>query len=243
MNQTEPRGIRKRHRDKGIKKIYFENLAILAAKAREKGIPFQLTILSAGHRSGSDTYVTPTAEQLRWQMDIGLTFGANNLAHYIYTSHEDSYSTMVDYNTGATTELYNDVMQVDQEHMAWADIYAKYEWQGVAKVDADAENPMISRTPTGIYFRGAENDAPFKEDWTALYSPVDSACVKLIRDGVVYEIGIPGRGTIVKFGSTEFYLKTETWNLGDFMPLQEGDVLVLEPLLFQRRTCSGGNGG
>ena len=129
---------------KGIKKIYFENLAILAAKAREKGIPFQLTILSAGHRSGSDTYVTPTAEQLRWQMDIGLTFGANNLAHYIYTSHEDSYSAMVDYNTGATTELYNDVMQVDKEHMAWADIYAKYEWQGVAKVDADAENPMLS---------------------------------------------------------------------------------------------------
>ena len=129
---------------KGIKKIYFENLAILAAKAKEKGIPFQLTILSAGHRAGSNTYETPTAEQLRWQMDIGLTFGANNLAHYIYTSHEDSYSAMVDYNTGATTELYKDVTQVDKEHMAWADIYAKYEWQGVAKVDADAENPMLS---------------------------------------------------------------------------------------------------
>ena len=49
---------------KGIKKIYFENLAILAAKAREKGIPFQLTILSAGHRSGSDTFVTqPDGEE------------------------------------------------------------------------------------------------------------------------------------------------------------------------------------
>ena len=99
-----------------------------------------------------------------------------------------------------------------------------FEKFAVTKLEKDERG----RTPTGIYFRGAENDAPFKEDWTALYSPVDSACVKLIRDGVVYEIGIPGRGTIVKFGSAEFYLKTETWNLGDFMPLQEGDVLVLE---------------
>ena len=102
--------------------------------------------------------------------------------------------------------------------------WTTFEKFAVTKLEKDERG----RTPTGIYFRGAENDAPFKEDWTALYSPVDSACVKLIRDGVVYEIGIPGRGTIVKFGSTEFYLKTETWNLGDFMPLQEGDVLVLE---------------
>ena len=102
--------------------------------------------------------------------------------------------------------------------------WTTFEQYAVTKLEKDERG----RTPTGIYFRGAENDAPFKEDWTALYSPVDSACVKLIRDGVVYEIGIPGRGTIVKFGSTEFYLKTETWNLGDFMPLQEGDVLVLE---------------
>ena len=102
--------------------------------------------------------------------------------------------------------------------------WTTFEKFAVTKLEKDERG----RTPTGIYFRGAENDAPFKEDWTALYSPVDSACVKLIRDGVVYEIGIPGRGTIVKFGSAEFYLKTETWNLGDFMPLQEGDVLVLE---------------
>ena len=102
--------------------------------------------------------------------------------------------------------------------------WTTFEQYAVTKLEKDERG----RTPTGIYFRTAENDAPFKEDWTALYSPVDSACVKLIRDGVVYEIGIPGRGTIVKFGSTEFYLKTETWNLGDFMPLQEGDVLVLE---------------
>ena len=102
--------------------------------------------------------------------------------------------------------------------------WTTFEKFAVTKLEKDERG----RTPTGIYFRTAENDAPFKEDWTALYSPVDSACVKLIRDGVVYEIGIPGRGTVVKFGSTEFYLKTETWNLGDFMPLQEGDVLVLE---------------
>ena len=102
--------------------------------------------------------------------------------------------------------------------------WTTFEQYAVTKLEKDERG----RTPTGIYFRSAENDAPFKEDWTALYSPVDSACVKLIRDGVVYEIGIPGRGTIVKFGSAEFYLKTETWNLGEYMPLQEGDVLVLE---------------
>ena len=37
-----------------------------------------------------------------------------------------------------------EVLFWNKEHMEWADIYAKYEWQGVAKVDADAENPMLS---------------------------------------------------------------------------------------------------
>ncbi|MBQ3356185.1 MAG: hypothetical protein IJG45_03635 [Oscillospiraceae bacterium] len=84
------------------------------------------------------------------------------------------------------------------------------------------------RTSTGIFFTMDENAAPYAKDWTLEYKPMSTACVKLIRNGETYEVAIPERGTITKFNETGYYLKTDTWAMGDMMPVQVGDILVVE---------------
>ena len=133
----------------GIRPEYFHNFEVMAGK----GLPLWYTMLSAGHTAGAtDTYyATPTAEDLRWQMAVAMTYGVQNIDHYVYASHEDGYSCMVEYEDAdgdgvywETTNLYNDVKTVDNEILAWDNIYTAYNWQGVGAYDTGSTNTMLS---------------------------------------------------------------------------------------------------
>jgi len=133
----------------GIRIEYFHNFEVMASK----NLPLWYTMLSAGHTAGaSDTYyATPTAEELRWQMAVAMTYGVQNIDHYVYASHEDGYSCMVEYEDAdrdgiywETTDLYDDILTVDNEYLAWDNIFMAYDWQGVGVYDAGATNTMLS---------------------------------------------------------------------------------------------------
>ncbi len=135
-----------------LRPSYYNNLEIMATTAKEKNIPFQFTILSSGHSTTDAVFTVPTAEELRWQMAMGLTFGAKELVHYVYTSHEEEYSTMVDYETLATTPLYDDVKQVNLEYLKWDGVYLNYKWQGIAKLDNGKTNEALEQMKKCISF-------------------------------------------------------------------------------------------
>ena len=124
----------------GIRTEYFHNFEVMASK----NLPMWYTMLSAGHSAGSTTYKTPTADELRWQMAVAMTYGVHNIDHYIYTSHEDGYSCMFDHNTQNVTNLYYDIKDVDNEYLAWDHIYMAYTWQGVGAYDAGTSNAMLT---------------------------------------------------------------------------------------------------
>jgi len=133
----------------GIRLEYFHNFEVMAAKNKT----LWYTMLSAGHTAGaSDTYYdTPTAEELRWQMAVAMTYGVQNIDHYVYTSHEDNYSCMVEYEDKdgdgvywETTNLYYDVKAVDNEYLAWDNIFMAYDWIGVGAYDTGASNSMLT---------------------------------------------------------------------------------------------------
>ena len=126
----------------GIRLEYFHNFEVMAAKNKT----MWYTMLSAGHTAGtSDTYYdTPTAEELRWQMAVAMTYGVQNIDHYVYTSHEDDYSCMVEYETWNPTDLYYDVKAVDNEYLAWDNIFMAYNWIGVGAYDTGASNNMLT---------------------------------------------------------------------------------------------------
>lgn len=80
----------------------------------------------------------------------------------------------------------------------------------------------------GIYFNAWANDGPYNTDWTVEYTPISNDVIKLVRDGEVYEIGVMMAGTLVKFGSTEYYLKADKWMIHELFPFVEGDVVIVE---------------
>ena len=79
----------------------------------------------------------------------------------------------------------------------------------------------------GLYFKLDANDVPYN-GWNVEYEPVSAASIQLVRNGETVNIGIPGRGTIVKYSDTEYYLKLAAWTIGDHAPIVPGDKLIVE---------------
>jgi len=132
----------------GIRTDYFYNFEVMASKTAEKWY----TMLSCGHNTTVTSYVTPTAEQLRWQMAVAMTYGVQNIDHYTYVSHEEEkgYSCMVEYDTWKPTALYYDILQVDNEYLAWDNIFMAYKWKGVAGVKAGSSSTMLDMLENNI---------------------------------------------------------------------------------------------
>ena len=131
---------------KGIRTDYFYNFEVMASKTAEKWY----TMLSSGHKTTAASYATPTAEELRWQMAVAMTYGVQNIDHYTYVSHEDDYSCMVEYNTWKPTALYYDIKTVNNEYLAWDNIFMAYNWKGVAGVKAGSSSTMLGMLKNNI---------------------------------------------------------------------------------------------
>ena len=140
-----------------IRKSYFETLAVATAKAKAEGVPFWYTLLSCAHQT-EDTkyhYTAPTAEEIRWQMAVGMAFGAQNLTHYTYTSHdtENYTSTMVEYGTFEKTALFNTIAGVNAEYRAWDAIYRNYTWQGFKALNfGKTGNSLFNYTTNALMY-------------------------------------------------------------------------------------------
>lgn len=65
----------------GFRKDFYSNLEIIRLKSIEWGIPFWMIILSSGH----DNYISPTFEQIRFQVYSALAYGAKGIGYYLYS--------------------------------------------------------------------------------------------------------------------------------------------------------------
>ena len=90
-----------------------------------------------------------------------------------------------------------------------------------------------SHAAYGIYFAMDANDAPCS-GWSYEYTQTSVDNIKLIRDGETKSIGIVDRPLIVKYGETDYYLKLEGWNVGEYglngqsNPITTDDILIIE---------------
>lgn len=137
-----------------IRTSYYHCFDVLSHKAKQENVPFWYTLLSAGHSTTDGRYITPTDQELRWQMALGMTYGSTALVHYTLTTNEGDYEPILEYGSFVPTELYDHVSQVNGEFLAWQDIYMSYDWVGTAKVDTGEENLLMT---------GLEYDLPLAE--------------------------------------------------------------------------------
>ncbi len=141
-----------------IRTSYFHNFDVAGYKAKQEGVPFWYTLCTSGHWTTDGRYVTPTDRELRWQMLLGMTYGAKALNHYVLASPEEGDDNMLQYASWQPTEIYDYVKQVDQEFLTWDDIYMSYEWVGTAALDAGVKNGHGNLMLTSL-----EYDLPFDQ--------------------------------------------------------------------------------
>lgn len=119
-----------------IRTSYFHNFDIASHRAKQDGVPFWYTLCTSGHWTTDGRYVTPTDKELRWQMLLGMTYGSEALTHYVLASPDEGDDNMLEYASWQPTQIYDYVKQVDQEFLAWDDIFMGYDWIGTAALDA-----------------------------------------------------------------------------------------------------------
>lgn len=128
-----------------VRKNYFHNMGMLASTGSE----FHYTYLTAKHKSGATQYGEQDENLLRWQMDVGLTFGAKALNQYYYASRSETVSSILDiYGNIKNQTLYNNVAKVDNDHLKWLGEYNEYTWKSAGYVKTGS-NVMLDNFYSG----------------------------------------------------------------------------------------------
>jgi len=132
-----------------IRPGWYENMEIIAAAARRKGIPFWAFALTSTHFD----FTPATLEQLRLQMHVNLAYGAQGLQYFPYWApNEDHWFSPINYD-GSRSILFDHVKTLNA-HL-----------QTMAGVFKDAK--VIETAHTGsrpIWRPGAEdNPAPWEQ--------------------------------------------------------------------------------
>lgn len=118
-----------------LREEYLYDFDVCSYYAREADLPFWYTLLTSGHL----WYINPSSDDMKWQMNLAMTYGAKYLLHYIYSSHETTYLyPMVDME-GNPTETFDKVKEANAAIRAWDHIYMNYNWIGTSAVPGTEE--------------------------------------------------------------------------------------------------------
>lgn len=122
--------------DGNIFTYHYRTIEACAMRAKEHNIPFYMAICSAQHDSTSGQLAMPTVANVDWQTNLALAYGARNISHYIYASHEtDEYTCMANYTDGSPTDLFPVIETANQHMHAFDSLYAQYNWLGTAAIN------------------------------------------------------------------------------------------------------------
>lgn len=151
-----------------VRDTFFSDMDICSYYAKQAGIPFWFTLLASGHMN----YVTPNAKEIGWQMAVGQAYGATGLLHYVYGTHDGDYTAPIDWDTQATTEVYESMKTANAEVAAWDHIYMRFHWQGTANIGGN-NNAVAS---TGFQLCQFAVDPTQDTGITAIESTEDLLC-------------------------------------------------------------------
>ncbi|MCQ2449315.1 MAG: hypothetical protein MJ132_03905 [Clostridia bacterium] len=134
-----------------VRDQYYNNLALVAKKCKEKNVELRTFIQAKGDFTGMRP-LTGIAD-LRFEIYSNLAFGSREIIYYTYSSacnetnptSDDGYS-LYDYKTGAYTWEYDAAKIVNNEIHDMEDAYMAYDWKGCMYKLADEmiENPLLA---------------------------------------------------------------------------------------------------
>ena len=100
----------------GLRPDYFENMEIIRRQGLKHGVPFNFILLSVPHFG----YRDPTEEDLRWQVNTALAYGARGIMYFTYSSlpdteHYKGWGDAIIGRDGSRTAKYEHVKRINGE--------------------------------------------------------------------------------------------------------------------------------
>src|SRR5690606_22752256 len=97
-----------------IRGDYFANWAMVRATAERAGLPYWGFVLSCDHFD----YRPPTEDELRWQVNVSLAYGARGIQYFTYwTPRKDGYREGLVTCDGQLSPMYFAVARINNDYL------------------------------------------------------------------------------------------------------------------------------
>lgn len=120
--------------DYSIDKNFLTSIGLLKYYAKKYNAKANICLQSCGWNEGSDIKSRmPTEAEMRLQAYAALAFGMDSVSWFTYSQFQSAQTSQmvpVDYQTGAQSDGYTALKNVNNELLAFADVYADFDWQG-----------------------------------------------------------------------------------------------------------------
>ncbi len=134
--------------EQGINEMHLWNLEEVCQRAKSKNIEVRGFVWSNLTANEYHRGITSEAD-LRLQIYTNLAFGVDEMAYFVYSSNGDANTktnALINYKTGKKSTAYTWAKNVNNEVLAFEDIYGAYAWQGVMTFGSNDQFSALTRT-------------------------------------------------------------------------------------------------
>lgn len=118
-----------------IRSDWLKNFDICSYYANKNNIPLSYSFLTSQHYlSDKFRYINPSINEMKYQMYMGMAFGANSLVHYLLNDTGNDYTYPIIDTNGEFTETYSKVQQANACIRSWDSVYMNHDYLGITAV-------------------------------------------------------------------------------------------------------------
>lgn len=133
--------------DNSVRQSFFSDLETARKAATKYNVPLNNFVLSIPHVSSITkiSYKDPTEQDLRWQIAVSQTYGAESVVYYSYMTTGDGggwvYGPGLVSRKGVKLAKWDYAKVVNNEALAWDHVYLKFKWQSTLAIPASHGRP------------------------------------------------------------------------------------------------------
>lgn len=123
-----------------IRNDWLKNFDICSYYANKNNIPLSYSFLTSQHYLGDKfRYINPSVDEMRYQMYVGMAFGATSLVHYLLNATSNDYTYPIIDSNGNFTETYGKVQQANASIRNWDSVYMNHDYVGISGVAGQSQ--------------------------------------------------------------------------------------------------------
>ena len=119
-----------------IRSDWLKNFDICSYYANKNNIPLSYSFLTSQHYLGDKfRYINPSTNEMKYQMYVGMAFGAKSLVHYLLNATSNDYTYPIIDSDGNFTETYDKVSEANAGIRNWDSVYMNHDYVGITGIE------------------------------------------------------------------------------------------------------------